>query len=62
MEHQIFDNYGLVFAGGGANGAWQIGVLKALLKNKSYRPASIVAGTSVGALNAALYSLDPNNL
>ena len=63
MEHKISENYGLVFAGGGAKGAWQIGVLKALMKEKVCdRPASIVAGTSVGALNAVLYSLDPKNI
>jgi hypothetical protein len=44
---------GLVLAGGGAKGAWQFGVLQAL------RDAGVifdaVSGTSVGALNGALW-------
>lgn len=44
--------YGLVFDGGGARGAYQIGAWKAL------REAGVkicaVAGTSVGALNGAM--------
>lgn len=45
---------GLVFAGGGGKGAYQIGVWKAMEKF-GYK-AEILAGTSVGALNAALYT------
>lgn len=45
----------LVFGGGGARGAFEIGVWKAL-EDIGYKP-SIVTGTSVGALNAALYAL-----
>lgn len=48
--------YGLVFDGGGARGAYQIGAWKAL------REAGVkicaVAGTSVGALNGALVCMD----
>ena len=46
---------GLVLAGGGARGAYEIGVLSRLLpalEERGYRPRVIV-GTSVGALNAA---------
>lgn len=42
----------LALSGGGSNGAWQAGVAYSLWK-KRYRP-DVVAGTSVGALNAAL--------
>lgn len=45
---------GLVFGGGGAHGAYQIGVWQALLEAKI--PIDIVTGTSVGALNGALYN------
>lgn len=45
---------GLVFAGGGGKGSYQIGVWKAM-EEFGYK-AEIVAGTSVGALNAALYT------
>lgn len=43
----------LVFGGGGARGAFEVGVWKAL-DELDYTP-SIVTGTSVGALNAVLY-------
>src|SRR5690242_12761877 len=50
----------LVLSGGGAYGAFAVGVLKALSAGRSpatgYRPlqANIFIGTSVGAFNAAL--------
>lgn len=44
--------YGLVFAGGGAKGAYQIGVWKAL--NEMHIKISAVSGASIGALNGAL--------
>ncbi|MEF9941253.1 MAG: patatin-like phospholipase family protein [Lachnospiraceae bacterium] len=44
--------YGLVFDGGGARGAYQIGAWKALVEEGISIKA--VAGTSVGALNGAL--------
>src|SRR5437763_16913884 len=49
------DAIGLVLAGGGARGAYEAGVLRALLPalaERGERPG-IVIGTSVGALNAA---------
>lgn len=46
--------YGLVFSGGGAKGAYQVGVWKAL--NELEIEASCVCGTSVGALNGAFYA------
>ena len=47
---------GLVLPGGGARGAYQVGVLKAFLEisqNKSISPFEIISGTSAGAINAA---------
>lgn len=46
---------GLVFAGGGAKGSYQIGVWKAL--DELGMKFDCVIGTSVGALNAALYAM-----
>jgi NTE family protein len=49
----------LVLSGGGANGAYEVGVVKALLAGRSpatdFQPLApdIVSGTSIGALNAA---------
>src|SRR3954470_9550533 len=54
------DAIGLVLAGGGARGAYEAGVLRALLPalaERGERP-SIVVGTSVGALNAAYLATD----
>ena len=48
---------GLVLPGGGARGAYQVGVLKAiseLLPNKSANPFPIVSGTSAGAINSVV--------
>ncbi len=44
--------YGLALEGGGAKGAYEIGVVKSLLEN-GY-DFSVVCGTSIGALNAAM--------
>ena len=55
MNRNILDKekeYGLVLEGGGAKGAYQIGVWKALLEHQIKIKA--VAGASVGALNGAL--------
>ncbi|NCE64010.1 hypothetical protein D1159_05265 [Pseudoflavonifractor sp. 524-17] len=46
---------GLVFAGGGGKGAYQIGVWKALRQLGLEEQVTAVSGTSVGALNAALF-------
>lgn len=46
---------GLVFEGGGGKGAYQIGVWKALRELKIENQIVAISGTSVGALNAALF-------
>ncbi len=53
------ERYGLVLAGGGGKGSYQIGVLKALAK-LGFTPSHFhtIAGASVGSLNAALYVQD----
>jgi predicted acylesterase/phospholipase RssA len=47
---------GLVLAGGGAKGAWQFGALQAL--REAGITFDVVSGTSVGALNGALWCAD----
>ncbi|WP_421420088.1 patatin-like phospholipase family protein (plasmid) [Pseudoalteromonas lipolytica] len=47
---------GLVFSGGGGKGAYQIGVWKALNEFGIAKCVEAVAGTSVGGLNAALFT------
>lgn len=48
-------DWGLVLAGGGGKGAYEIGVWKALLEREDLH-ISAVSGTSVGALNSALFA------
>lgn len=48
---------GLVLPGGGARGAYQVGVLKALadlLPRRSANPFAVLSGTSAGAISAAV--------
>ena len=49
------NSIGLVFSGGGGKGAYQIGVWRALRELGLEGQVVAVSGTSVGALNAALY-------
>lgn len=53
---------GLVLDGGGAKGAYQIGVWKAMREFGLDRHVTAVAGTSVGGLNAALFTQGDFNL
>jgi len=48
----------LVLSGGGANGAYEVGVLQRILGEKSVH-YDVLVGTSVGALNAAFLSQFP---
>ena len=56
MKKQI----AFVFGGGGARGALQVGALRALLEAHIY--PDILAGTSVGAINASFLALHGANL
>ena len=51
--------YGLVLAGGGVRGAYQIGVWKALKELKI--KVSAVSGVSIGAVNGALFVQKPKD-
>ena len=46
---------GLVLAGGGSRGAYQIGVWKALIELEIAKNIVAVSGTSIGALNAVMF-------
>ena len=45
--------YGLVFAGGGTKGAYQVGALKAL--KEMHIKIGAVSGASIGSINGALF-------
>ena len=49
-------NWGLVFSGGGAKGAYQIGVWKAMKELHMENWIDRIAGASIGSLNAALFA------
>ena len=49
---------GLVLAGGGGKGAYQVGVLKVLQEQGLLQDVSVISGASIGAVNAMLYSMD----
>nr|MCR4954088.1 patatin-like phospholipase family protein [Treponema sp.] len=48
---------GLVLAGGGGKGAYEVGVWKALNDYGIAQKITVISGTSVGGLNAALFSV-----
>ena len=52
---------GLVLGGGGAKGAYQVGVLKALEEHKLLRHVRYFSGTSIGAINGFLL-MNKNNI
>jgi predicted acylesterase/phospholipase RssA len=58
--------HGVILSGGGAYGAFEVGVMKALFSGDSpvtgYTPldAAVFTGTSVGAFNAAAMTMEPN--
>lgn len=62
LQQQISDLWkniepiGLVLEGGGGKGAYQIGVWKAMEERGIAKKITAVSGTSVGALNAALFA------
>lgn len=49
-------NWGLVFSGGGAKGAYQIGVWKAMRQLHMEQWMDKISGSSIGSLNAALFA------
>ncbi|ADL52180.1 patatin-like phospholipase family protein [Clostridium cellulovorans] len=54
------ESYGLVFGGGGAKGAYEIGVWKAI-KEMNLK-IDLVVGTSIGAINGAFFAQNDFNL
>lgn len=50
------EKWGLVLAGGGAKGAYQIGVWKALLEYGYMDRIKAISGDSIGAVNACLFA------
>lgn len=51
--------FGLVLSGGGGKGAYEVGVWKALSEYGIAQKVTVISGTSVGGLNAALFAVAP---
>lgn len=47
------EEYAVVFSGGGALGAWEVGCLRTIIAHHEGTPPSVVAGASAGGINAA---------
>ena len=63
ISHKSYKS-ALVLPGGGAQGAFQVGVMKAIseiLPNSNINPFSIISGTSVGAINAVALASRASN-
>lgn len=56
LDSGDYEPFAIVLSGGGAAGRWQAGVLTALSQAGVTQKASVIIGTSVGGLNAALFS------
>ena len=52
---------GLSLGGGGAKGAYQIGVLKALEEYNLIDSINVISGVSIGAINAYFYLCSNNS-
>lgn len=59
MQKDLSDiKIGLVLAGGGAKGAYEVGVYKALKELDIVSNIRVISGTSIGAINALLFAMD----
>ena len=56
----LAEEVGLVLSGGGAKGAYEVGVWKAMKEAGVAEHVTVISGTSVGALNAALFASEPD--
>lgn len=58
IENLFNLNIGLVLAGGGAKGAYEAGVFKALWDLDIIRRITVVSGTSIGTINGLMLSMN----
>ncbi len=55
-------NIGLVLSGGGAKGAYEAGVFKAMWDLDIVKNISVISGTSIGTVNGLMFSMDDSNV
>ncbi|MDY4253783.1 MULTISPECIES: patatin-like phospholipase family protein [unclassified Clostridium] len=59
MMKDLYDiSIGLVLAGGGAKGAYEVGVYKALKELEIVDNIKVISGTSIGSINALFFAMD----
>lgn len=59
MKKDLYDiSIGLVLAGGGAKGAYEVGVYKALKELEIVDNIKVISGTSIGSINALFFAMD----
>lgn len=59
-KNEVSDPIGLVLAGGGSKGAYEVGVWQELQAAGLSQHVTVISGTSVGALNASLIATKPD--
>ncbi len=63
MQKLLFDHrIGLVLSGGGARGAYQVGFYQAIWDLELVPAIKVISGTSIGALNGALFAMSDRGL
>lgn len=55
-------NIGLVLSGGGAKGAYEVGVFKAMRDLYIDKNISVISGTSIGTINGLMFCMDDTNV
>ncbi|MBM6838155.1 patatin-like phospholipase family protein, partial [Clostridium saudiense] len=53
---------GLVLSGGGAKGAYEAGVFKAIEDLNISQNVSVISGTSIGTVNGLMFSMDDSSI
>lgn len=61
-KHRFRQRVGLVLSGGGAKGAYQAGVFRALADLDVMKRVTAVSGSSIGALNAVLFAMEDKDV
>ena len=58
LKQLLKSKIGLILSGGGAKGAYQVGIFKAMQELQIDSLVKVVSGTSIGALNGALFVMN----
>ena len=59
---ELDEKWGLVLAGGGGKGSYEIGVMRAIREKLPNINICAISGSSVGSLNMVLYAQNNQNM